>query len=52
MVMNSENEAGAANAVTEAAANAWRQKYPTVKVDDISVVCLFLNRRLHPQPRM
>ncbi|KAL0791415.1 hypothetical protein Bca101_007661 [Brassica carinata] len=52
VVMKSENEAGAANAVTEAAANAWRQKYPTVKVDDISVVCLFLNKRLHPQPRM
>ncbi|KFK29906.1 hypothetical protein AALP_AA7G193700 [Arabis alpina] len=52
VAMNSENEAEAANAVTEAAANAWRQKYPTVKVDDISVVCLSINKRHNPQPQI
>ncbi|KAF3596875.1 hypothetical protein DY000_02027782 [Brassica cretica] len=52
VVMNSANEAGAANAVTEAAANAWRQKYPTAKVDDITVVCLSVNKRHVPQPRI
>ena len=52
VVMNSANEAGAANAVTEAVANAWRQKYPTAKVDDITVVCLSVNKRHVPQPRI
>uniref|UniRef100_A0A1J3GX80 PPM-type phosphatase domain-containing protein n=1 Tax=Noccaea caerulescens TaxID=107243 RepID=A0A1J3GX80_NOCCA len=45
VVMKSANESAAASAVTEAAANAWRQKYPTIKVDDISVVCLSLSTR-------
>lgn len=51
VVMKSESEAGAANAVAEAATNAWIQKYPTVKVDDISVVCLPLNNK-RPQPQI
>ncbi|KAG2249937.1 hypothetical protein Bca52824_089565 [Brassica carinata] len=41
VVMKSTNEAGAVKAVTEVAANARRQKYPTAKVHDISVVCLY-----------
>lgn len=40
VILNSTNEVGAANAEKEAAANALRQKYPTAKVDVISVVCL------------
>lgn len=50
VVMKSVTETGAANAVTEAATNAWRQKYPTAKVDDITVVCLSVNKRHVPQP--
>ncbi|WZY68309.1 hypothetical protein YC2023_000549 [Brassica napus] len=42
VVKKSTNEAGAANAVSEAPANAWRQKYPTAKVDDISVVYMVM----------
>ncbi|CAN8327112.1 unnamed protein product [Cochlearia groenlandica] len=53
VVMKSANEAGeAAKAVTEAAAKAWREKYPTAKVDDISVVCLSINKGLYPQPQI
>lgn len=52
VVMKSGSEAGAANAVAEAAANAWSQKYPTAKVDDISVVCLSINKSQYPQPQI
>ena len=33
----------AARALVEAAVRAWKCKYPTSKVDDCAVVCLFLN---------
>lgn len=33
----------AARAVVETAVRAWRYKYPTSKVDDCAVVCLFLD---------
>ncbi|KAM2892862.1 hypothetical protein COP2_010966 [Malus domestica] len=33
----------AAQALVETAVRAWRQKYPTSKVDDCAVVCLFLD---------
>lgn len=33
----------AARAVVETAVRAWRLKYPTSKVDDCAVVCLYLN---------
>lgn len=33
----------AARAVVAAAVRAWRYMYPTSKVDDCAVVCLFLN---------
>ncbi|XP_010546507.1 PREDICTED: probable protein phosphatase 2C 61 [Tarenaya hassleriana] len=47
VVMGKERDDGAAaNAGAEAAAEAWRLKFPAAKVDDISVVCLSLNKRL------
>ncbi|AEE86151.1 putative protein [Arabidopsis thaliana] len=52
VVMKSASEAGAANEVAEAATNAWIQKFPTVKIDDISVVCLSLNKKHNPQPQI
>uniref|UniRef100_A0A5B6Z2H6 protein-serine/threonine phosphatase n=1 Tax=Davidia involucrata TaxID=16924 RepID=A0A5B6Z2H6_DAVIN len=33
----------AARAIVESAVRAWRYKYPTSKVDDCAVVCLFLD---------
>ncbi|MED6197213.1 putative protein phosphatase 2C 33 [Stylosanthes scabra] len=37
----------AARALVESAVRAWRYKYPTSKVDDCAVVCLFLDQDLH-----
>ncbi|KAF2590071.1 hypothetical protein F2Q70_00040493 [Brassica cretica] len=42
VVLKSTNEA---RQERPAAANAWRQKYPTAKVDDIPVVYLSINKR-------
>ncbi|XVF30278.1 hypothetical protein REPUB_Repub16aG0042900 [Reevesia pubescens] len=36
----------AARALVESAVRAWRYKYPTSKVDDCAVVCLFLDSNL------
>lgn len=33
----------AARSLVEAAVQSWRIKYPTSKIDDCAVVCLFLN---------
>lgn len=33
----------AARAVVETAVRAWKMKYPTSKIDDCAVVCLFLD---------
>ncbi|KAK7351265.1 hypothetical protein VNO77_10579 [Canavalia gladiata] len=38
-------EKDAARAVVEAATSAWKQKYPSSKVDDCTVVCLFLQKK-------
>lgn len=37
----------AARALVESAVRAWRYKYPTSKVDDCAVVCLFLDSASH-----
>nr|KYP70350.1 putative protein phosphatase 2C 72 [Cajanus cajan] len=41
--VNSEREA--ARAVVEAATAAWKHKYPSSKVDDCTVVCLFFQKK-------
>ncbi|KAK1431475.1 hypothetical protein QVD17_07934 [Tagetes erecta] len=41
-VASAESRSGAARAVVETAVRAWKYKYPTSKVDDCAVVCLFL----------
>lgn len=41
----------AARALVEYAVRAWRLKYPTSKVDDCAVVCLFLNNSLPSGPK-
>lgn len=40
-----ESEEEAARAVVEAATAAWEKKYPSSKVDDITAVCLFLQKK-------
>ncbi|GAU26962.1 hypothetical protein TSUD_06340 [Trifolium subterraneum] len=39
------SEEAAAKAVVEAATAAWAKKYPSSRVDDCTVVCLFLQKR-------
>ncbi|KAM7273799.1 hypothetical protein ACFE04_028463 [Oxalis oulophora] len=43
IVASSANRATAARALVESAVRAWRYKYPTSKVDDCAVVCLFFD---------
>lgn len=45
IVWEAETEKEAARAVVEAATVAWKHKYPSSKVDDCTVVCLFLHRK-------
>ncbi|XP_059665602.1 probable protein phosphatase 2C 33 [Cornus florida] len=43
IVASAPARSNAARAVVESAVRAWRYKYPTSKVDDCAVVCLFLD---------
>ncbi|KAK4487928.1 hypothetical protein RD792_003666 [Penstemon davidsonii] len=43
IVSSCPNRSYAARALVETAVRAWRSKYPTSKVDDCAVVCLFLD---------
>lgn len=43
IVASAESRSCAARAVAEAAVRAWKYRYPTSKVDDCAVVCLFLS---------
>nr|XP_043615117.1 probable protein phosphatase 2C 33 [Erigeron canadensis] len=47
IVASAETRSCAAQAVVESAVRAWKYKYPTSKVDDCAVVCLFLTP--HPE---
>ncbi|KAI7751314.1 hypothetical protein M8C21_002874 [Ambrosia artemisiifolia] len=42
IVASAESRSSAARDVVESAVRAWKYKYPTSKVDDCAVVCLFL----------
>ncbi|CAK9161860.1 unnamed protein product [Ilex paraguariensis] len=46
IVHSAENEEAAAKAVVEAAVAAWKQKYPSSRRDDCTVLCLFLQKRI------
>ncbi|KAK7291011.1 hypothetical protein RIF29_05848 [Crotalaria pallida] len=46
IVWTADTEDAAARAVVEAANDAWKKTYPTSKVDDCTVVCLFLQKKL------
>lgn len=43
IVASAPARSSAARALVESAVRAWRCKYPTSKVDDCAVVCLFLD---------
>ncbi|KAL5144702.1 putative protein phosphatase 2C 72 [Glycine soja] len=45
VVWEAGTEKDAARAVVEAATAAWKQKYPSSKVDDCTVLCLFLHKK-------
>lgn len=47
IVWAADNEQAAARAVVEAAAAAWKKKFPSARVDDCTAVCLFLQRKQH-----
>ncbi|TYH66304.1 hypothetical protein ES332_D06G113100v1 [Gossypium tomentosum] len=48
IVMEAESEQEAARTVAEAATASWKRKFPSSKVDDCTVVCLFLQDKQHP----
>ncbi|KAH1056771.1 hypothetical protein J1N35_034836 [Gossypium stocksii] len=48
IVMETESEQAAARTVVEAATASWKRKFPSSKVDDCTVVCLFLQDKQHP----
>lgn len=43
IVSSAPSPAAAARIVVESAVSAWKRKFPTSKVDDCAVVCLYLN---------
>ncbi|XP_008777865.2 probable protein phosphatase 2C 33 isoform X2 [Phoenix dactylifera] len=43
IVASTPARSSAARSLVESAVRAWRLKYPTSKIDDCAVVCLFLN---------
>ncbi|GLT87816.1 hypothetical protein SLE2022_058760 [Rubroshorea leprosula] len=45
IVASAPAQSSAARAVVESAVRTWRYKYPTSKVDDCAVVCLFLDSK-------
>lgn len=47
IVWSVEKKEAAARTVVDAAVHAWKQKFPSSKVDDCSVVCLFLQEKKH-----
>lgn len=48
VVASAPSRSSAARTLVETAVRAWRFKYPTSKVDDCAVVCLFLDSSNNP----
>lgn len=46
IVSSAPSRASAARVLVESAANEWKLKYPTSKMDDCAVVCLFLDGKM------
>lgn len=47
IVAAAPTRSSASRALVETAVKAWRYKYPTSKVDDCAVVCLFFDRKVN-----
>ncbi|CAA6664114.1 unnamed protein product [Spirodela intermedia] len=47
IIASAPSRSSSARTLVEAAARAWRSKYPTSKMDDCAVVCLFLDVESH-----
>ncbi|XP_065873318.1 probable protein phosphatase 2C 33 [Euphorbia lathyris] len=52
IVASVPTRSSAARALVESAVRAWRYKYPTSKVDDCAVVCLFLDSNISSTARI
>ncbi|XP_029122429.1 probable protein phosphatase 2C 64 isoform X1 [Elaeis guineensis] len=50
IVSSSPTRSSAAKFLVEAAAREWKLKYPTSKMDDCAVVCLYLDGKMDPDP--
>ncbi|KAG1347129.1 Protein phosphatase 2C (PP2C)-like domain [Cocos nucifera] len=50
VVSSSPTRSSAAKFLVEAAAREWKLKYPTSKMDDCAVVCLYLDGKMDPEP--
>lgn len=50
IVSRATSRASAARFLVESAHRAWRSRFPTSKIDDCAVVCLFLNTDEESEP--
>ncbi|XP_057461208.1 probable protein phosphatase 2C 52 [Actinidia eriantha] len=50
IVSSAPTRSSAARLVVESAAREWKSKYPTSKMDDCAVVCLFLDGKMDSEP--
>ncbi|CAL5431830.1 unnamed protein product [Camellia sinensis] len=50
IVSSADSEQAAARAVVNAAIYAWKHMFPSSKIDDCTVLCLFLHKRQQPPP--
>ncbi|CAJ2660453.1 unnamed protein product [Trifolium pratense] len=49
IVSSAPNRSSAARVIVESAAREWKHKYPTSKMDDCAVVCLFLDGKINSE---
>ncbi|XP_028053426.1 probable protein phosphatase 2C 72 [Camellia sinensis] len=50
IVSSADSEEAEARAVVNAAIYAWKHMFPSSKIDDCTVLCLFLHKRQQPPP--
>ncbi|XP_045787674.1 probable protein phosphatase 2C 52 isoform X1 [Trifolium pratense] len=49
IVSSAPNRSSAARVIVESAAREWKHKYPTSKMDDCAVLCLFLDGKINSE---
>ncbi|KAK2982900.1 hypothetical protein RJ640_006314 [Escallonia rubra] len=52
IVWAAKSEEAAARAVVDAAIASWKDKFPSSKRDDCTVICLFLQKKQQQQPKL